>query len=284
MAYERVRLAGREFDAITEEEVAAHVADALRHGEGGRIVTPNVDIMRLADGTTALAAEVRGFLADATLVVADGMPLVWASKLAGNPLPERVAGASLIWTISQAVGANGGSVYLLGGEPAEPAEEEHTDDWLLMASAVGVTGPADVTDGSTRAAAALAAGCPGLVIAGCSAPPFGFDDHPDLYAHALSGVVEAKPDVCFVGLGFPRQERVISDLRGALPATWFLGCGAAINFVAGSHQRAPMWMQRSGLEWAHRLAQEPRRLASRYLRHDAPYAVKLLTSAALRRQ
>jgi N-acetylglucosaminyldiphosphoundecaprenol N-acetyl-beta-D-mannosaminyltransferase len=281
MAYERVRVAGREFDAITEEEVAAYVAGALRHGEGGRIVTPNVDIMRLADGTTALAAEVRGFLEDATLVVADGMPLVWASKLAGNPLPERVAGSSLLWTISHAVGEIGGSVYLFGGEPAPQPSTEEADDWLLMASAVGVAG---VTDGSTRAAAALAAGCPGLVIAGCSAPPFGFDAHPESYAQALGDVVEAKPDVCFVGLGFPRQERVISDLRGALPRTWFLGCGAAINFVAGSHQRAPVWMQRSGLEWAHRLAQEPRRLASRYLRHDAPYAVKLLTSAALRRQ
>jgi N-acetylglucosaminyldiphosphoundecaprenol N-acetyl-beta-D-mannosaminyltransferase len=108
MAYERVRVAGREFDAITEEEVAAYVIYALRKGEGGRIVTPNVDILRLADGTTALAAEVRGFIEDATLVVADGMPLVWASKLAGNPLPERVAGSSLIWTISLALGDIGG--------------------------------------------------------------------------------------------------------------------------------------------------------------------------------
>ncbi|NUT35538.1 MAG: WecB/TagA/CpsF family glycosyltransferase [Hamadaea sp.] len=283
-----MRLAGREFDAITEEEVAAHVVEALTRGEGGRIVTPNVDILRLADSDRPIAAEVRGFLEDATLVVADGMPLVWASKLAGNPLPERVAGSSLIWTISQTLGEVGRSIYLLGGAPADdeplpPAEDDDEDDWLLMASVVGVAAEPTAADGAQRAAAELAAACPGLVIAGCAAPPFGFDTDPDLYAETLRGVVDAAPDVCFVGLGFPRQERVISDLRDALPATWFLGCGAAINFVAGQQQRAPIWMQRSGLEWAHRLAQEPRRLASRYLRHDAPYAVRLLTSAALRR-
>jgi N-acetylglucosaminyldiphosphoundecaprenol N-acetyl-beta-D-mannosaminyltransferase len=280
---ERVRLAGREFDAITEEEVAAYVVEALSRGEGGRIVTPNVDILRLADSDRPIAAEVRSFLDDASLVVADGMPLVWASKLAGNPLPERVAGSSLIWTISQAIGNISGSVYLLGGAPvpSQPASVEDGDDWLLMASAVGVAGRA--ADGAHRAAAELAAACPGLVIAGCSAPPFGFDRDPDQYATVLEAVISARPDVCFVGLGFPRQERVITDLRDALPQTWFLGCGAAINFVAGEQQRAPIWMQRSGLEWAHRLAREPRRLASRYLRHDAPYAMRLLAGAALRR-
>ncbi|MEV6971613.1 WecB/TagA/CpsF family glycosyltransferase [Hamadaea sp. NPDC051192] len=282
MGNERVRLAGREFDAITEEEVAAHVVEALSRGEGGRIVTPNVDILRLADSDRPIAAEVRSFLDDATLVVADGMPLVWASKLAGNPLPERVAGSSLIWTISQAIGDIAGSVYLLGGAPVPSAiEPEEGDDWLLMASAVGVAGRS--ADGAHRAAAELAGACPGLIIAGCAAPPFGFDADPDQYAPVLDAVIAARPDVCFVGLGFPRQERVITDLRDALPSTWFLGCGAAINFIAGEQQRAPIWMQRSGLEWAHRLAQEPRRLASRYLRHDAPYAVRLLAGAALRR-
>jgi len=280
---ERVRLAGREFDAITEEEVATHVVEALSRGEGGRIVTPNVDILRLADSDRPVAAEVRSFLDDATLVVADGMPLVWASKLAGNPLPERVAGSSLIWTISQALGDIAGSVYLLGGAPssASSVASEEGDDWLLMAAAVGVAGRA--ADGAHRAAAELAAACPGLNIAGCLAPPFGFDTDPETYAPVLDAVIAARPDVCFVGLGFPRQERVITDLRDALPETWFLGCGAAINFIAGEQQRAPIWMQRSGLEWAHRLAQEPRRLASRYLRHDAPYAVRLLAGAALRR-
>ncbi|MBB5871596.1 N-acetylglucosaminyldiphosphoundecaprenol N-acetyl-beta-D-mannosaminyltransferase [Allocatelliglobosispora scoriae] len=279
MANERVTLRGREFDAMTEEEVAAYVVDALAKGEGGRIITPNVDILRLADSS----AEVGAFIDDATLVVADGMPLVWASRLAGNPLPERVAGSNLIWTISQALGEAGHSIYLLGGAPV-PTEADEDDDWLLMAAVVGVdAGKPEPVDGAALAAAELAAGCAGLRIAGYAAPPFGFDEDPDVYAETLTEIVEARPDFVFVGIGFPRQERVISDLRGVLPHAWFLGCGAAIGFVAGEQRRAPTWMQRSGLEWAHRLAQEPRRLASRYLRHDAPYAMKLLAGAALRR-
>ncbi|GAA1409300.1 hypothetical protein GCM10009662_46050 [Catellatospora coxensis] len=258
----KVHLAGTWFDAVTEEAVAERVIAALERGDGGRILTPNVDIMRLASGRGARAAEVRGFLEDATLVVADGMPLVWASKLSRTPLPERVTGSGLIWSLSAALGRAGRSVYLLGGTPPDE------------------TG----TDGAVKAASVLAAGCPGLRIAGQVAPPFGFDLDPDTCAQVYTEVIEAKPDFVFVGLGFPKQERVISDLRAELPFTWFIGCGAAIGFVAGELHRAPIWMQRSGLEWAHRLAQEPGRLAGRYLVHDLPYAARLLAGAALRRR
>ncbi len=252
-----MRIGGEWFDSVTEESVADRVLAALAAGRGGRIVTPNVDILRLAAGHGAAAAEARGFLADATLIVADGMPLVWASRLAGTPLPERVTGSGLIWTLSAALGTARKSVYILGGKPAP--------------------------DGSELAAAALAAACPGLEIAGHLAPPFGFDHDPSSYACVITEVVRARPDFVFVGLGFPKQERVISDLRAELARSWFLGCGAAVGFVAGQKRRAPFWMQRSGLEWAHRLAQEPGRLAGRYLAHDAPYAMKLLASAAARR-
>jgi N-acetylglucosaminyldiphosphoundecaprenol N-acetyl-beta-D-mannosaminyltransferase len=110
-------------------------------------------------------------------------------------------------------------------------------------------------------------------------PAYGFDRDPDAVAEVCRRVVEAKPDLVYVGLGFPKQERLISRLRADLPFTWFLGCGAAINFVAGDRVRAPRWMQRTGLEWVHRLAGEPGRLAGRYLRHDAPYAVRLLATS-----
>jgi N-acetylglucosaminyldiphosphoundecaprenol N-acetyl-beta-D-mannosaminyltransferase len=256
----RVRIGGEWFDAVTEEAVADRVVASLEEGHGGRIVTPNVDILRLANRHGRLAAEVRGFLADATLVVADGMPLVWASRLAGTPLPERVTGSGLIWTLSAALGRVRRSIYVLGGQPAP------------------------MYDGAQRAAATLAASCPGLQIAGHQAPEFGFERDPLAYPALLDEIVDAKPDFVFVGLGFPKQERVISDLRPRMPATWFLGCGAAVGFVAGEHKRAPFWMQRSGLEWAHRLAQEPGRLAGRYLAHDAPYAMRLLARAATQRR
>ena len=263
MVKARVVVDGIGIDPVTEADVAAAVCAALDRGEGGRIVTPNVDILRLASSAkrasrTGVSADpaVLGYLADAGLVVADGMPLVWASRLAGTPLPERVPGSSLIWSLSYHLGRAGRSVFLVGGTPQ---------------------------DGGRRAAAVLAAACPGLRVAGAISPGYGFERDPVSLAEVCASVVEAKPDLVFVGLGFPKQERLIDALRPALPLSWFLGCGAAISFVAGDSARAPLWMQRAGLEWAWRLAGDPGRLAGRYLRHDAPYALRLLASAVLSR-
>jgi hypothetical protein len=90
----------------------------------------------------------------------------------------------------------------------------------------------------------------------------------------------ADPDIVFCGLGFPKQERFIAACRERLPATWFLGCGAAVNFAAGYENRAPGWMQRTGLEWVHRLCSEPRRLIGRYA-GDLPFALRVLVVSAL---
>jgi N-acetylglucosaminyldiphosphoundecaprenol N-acetyl-beta-D-mannosaminyltransferase len=252
-AFDRVDLDGTGVDRITEGEVVDVVRDAIAAGRGGRIVTPNVDILRQAQVDPA----VRAYLDDADLVLADGMPLVWASRLSGSPLPERVAGSSLIWSLSGGLGRDGRSVFVVGGTPA-------TDD---------------TPDGAARAAARLADACPGLRIAGTLCPPHGFERDEAAYSTLVAAVRGAEPDLVFVGLGFPRQERVVARLRPGLPRTWFVGCGAAVNFVAGDVGRAPRWMQRSGLEWAHRLGTEPRRLAARYLRHDAPYALRLLAGS-----
>jgi N-acetylglucosaminyldiphosphoundecaprenol N-acetyl-beta-D-mannosaminyltransferase len=256
-AFDRVHLDGTGFDRITEGEVVSVVREALAAGRGGRIITPNIDILRRAQ----VKPRVRAYLEDADLVVADGMPLVWASKLSGTPLPERVAGSSLIWSLSEGLGHDGRSIFVIGGVPAAEG----------------------VPDGAIRAAGRLAAACPGLRIAGTLCPEPGFEKDESAYAEFCATVADAQPDLVFVGLGFPKQEKVITRLRAGLPQAWLIGCGAAVNFVAGDIDRAPRWMQRTGLEWAHRLGTEPRRLASRYLKHDAPYAVKLLAGAAARR-
>lgn len=248
-----VYLGGLRFAALTEGEVVHRVRAALARGIGGRIATPNIDILRQA----GLDPSVRADLETADLLVADGAPLVWAARLAGTPLPERVTGAGLIWSLSYGLALDGASVYLLGGDPD--------------------------TDGAVRAADNLLGQFPGLRVAGCESPDFGFERDPRSLQRVMQRVVDAEPDLVYVGLGFPKQERLIEQLRPVLPTSWFLGCGAAINFVAGDCERAPVWMQRSGLEWAHRLAKEPRRLARRYLREDAPYAVRLLATSAMRR-
>ncbi|WP_328465178.1 WecB/TagA/CpsF family glycosyltransferase [Actinoplanes sp. NBC_00393] len=258
-AFDRVHLDGTGIDRITEDEVVAVVRDALASGRGGRIITPNVDILRRAAADPA----VRRHLDDADLIVADGMPLVWASRLGGAPLPERVAGSSLIWSLSQGLGRDHRSIFVVGGTPVDRA--------------------ADQVDGAARAADRLVEACPGLRIAGTLSPAFGFENDERAYAEFCATIIAAQPDLVFVGLGFPKQELVIERLRPHLPATWFVGCGAAVNFVTGDVHRAPRWMQRTGLEWAHRLGTEPRRLAGRYLRHDAPYALRLLARAPRRR-
>jgi N-acetylglucosaminyldiphosphoundecaprenol N-acetyl-beta-D-mannosaminyltransferase len=116
---------------------------------------------------------------------------------------------------------------------------------------------------------------------GTDSPPFGFERTEAGMAEVVDKVTAAAPDLVFVGLGFPKQERVISRLREVMPATWYLGCGAGIPMAAGEFSRAPAAMQKAGAEWLHRLALEPKRLARRYLLEDAPFAVRLLGQAAI---
>lgn len=248
----RPRLAGLDFDPLSEKQVVGQIIEGLAEGRGGRIVTANIDVChRVSKDQTAY-----DLVREASMVVADGMPVVWAARLSGHPLPERVTGSSLIYVVSAAAARHGRSVYLLGGEP-------------------GV---------AERAATELARRFPGLRVAGTDAPPAGFETRPGELAAARSRVTAARPDVVFVGLGFPKQERVIAQIVPGLPGTWFIGCGAAIPFAAGALPRAPRWMQQAGLEWAHRLVTEPRRLFRRYLVDDLPFAVRLLVSSAAARR
>ncbi|MGY1727510.1 WecB/TagA/CpsF family glycosyltransferase [Geodermatophilus sp. SYSU D01062] len=239
---------GTDIAALTEDAVVRRVLDGWADGEGGWIVTVNVDILRLA----ARDAEMARLVSGATLAVADGMPLVWASRLAGDPLPARVTGASLVDTLAEAAARAGRSVYLLGGDPGVPE----------------------------AAAAALAERHPGTEVVGTDSPPYGFDRSEEQVAAVVDRVVAAQPDLVLVGLGFPKQERLIARLRPLLPAAWLLGCGAGIPFAAGQYRRAPGVLQRIGAEWVHRLALEPRRLARRYLVEDLPFALDLLSRAA----
>lgn len=248
---QRVRVGGLVLDPVTEAETVERVMAALAAGDGGWIATPNVDFLRRASRDEELAALVRS----ADVSVADGAPVVWSSRLLGTPLPARVTGADLLWSLSAAAAQQGRSVYLFGGEPGIPE----------------------------RAAAALQEAYPGLVVAGTCSPPLGFEHDPVEMGRCRDLLLEAAPDLVFVGLGFPKQEHVISRLAPLLPAAWWLGCGAAIPFAAGAIERAPRWMGRVGLEWLFRLLSEPRRLFRRYVVEDLPFAAVLLLGALLTR-
>ncbi|MEU0480882.1 WecB/TagA/CpsF family glycosyltransferase [Streptosporangium sp. NPDC006013] len=245
--FTRVRVGAVDVMAVSEAELLDHVAAEWRRGRGGAIVTANVDIVRAATRDPGLA----DLVARSEIVVADGMPVVWAAGLAGPALPCRITGASLVHSLAGRAARENRSVYLLGGEPGVPE----------------------------AAARALAGHCPGLRVAGTCSPPFGFDSSPEGVREVVAEVVAAAPDLVLAGLGFPKQERIIAALRTELPDAWYLGCGAGIPMAAGRFRRAPGPVQRVGAEWLYRLALEPRRLARRYLRDDAPFAVALLLGA-----
>lgn len=247
-----VTVGGAPLHAITEQECIDHILHELDAGRGGWVATHNLDHLRRLQSDPAFAS----MCATAALRVADGMPLVWASRLAGQPLPERVAGSSLIHTLTAAAAAANRSVYFLGGNP-----------------------------GTAKAAAAtLRQRYPRLHVAGAACPPVGFDRNSHQMDAVIRAMTTAQPDIVYVALGSPKQELLIARVSSSLPRSWFLGVGISFSFVSGDVRRAPLWMQRNGLEWLHRLIQEPSRLAGRYLIQGLPFAAGLLVQSALDRR
>lgn len=246
-----VELFGLDVHQITERTCVERVLWLLEQGEGGWVVTPNLDILRL----TAQEPELNALVSRADLRVADGMPLIWASRILGTPFPERVSGSNLIFSLTEGAAHRNRSVFLLGGMPG-----------------VG-----------ERAAGVLKERFPGLKVAGVHCPPFGFEADPTHMAALEKAVGESGADIVYVALGFPKGEKLTQRIRHLLPKAWWVGVGISLSFVTGDVARAPAWMQRGGLEWFHRLSQEPQRLASRYLVHDLPFAGQLFFHALRRR-
>lgn len=237
--------------AVDEGRFVELVIEESEAGRGGWAVTPNVDIMRL----THQNEDLLQLVGSADALVADGMPLVWASRLQGQPLPGRVCGSDLISSLPKAAAAAGLPIFLLGGGGNTA---ERTADILVDRN-------------------------PGLRVVGTYAPPRGFEDRPEEYQRMIARIRRAAPAIVFVALGFPKAELLIQRIRHTQPDAWWIGVGAAFDFVSGEIKRAPPWMQRIGAEWLHRCLQDPRRLARRYFLHDIPF-VSILFGRALRRR
>jgi N-acetylglucosaminyldiphosphoundecaprenol N-acetyl-beta-D-mannosaminyltransferase len=242
----RISLLGMEVDRLDEREAVETILDASGEDRGGVVMTPNLEHL----SEYRASPEVREAFDDAEIVVADGMPLIWASRLQRTPLPERVAGSDLIWSLSEAAADRGRSVFLLGGNPGA----------------------------AERAADVLQERAPGLEVAGVACPRVGDGDESELEA-AAADLARAQPDLVYIGLPFRKQLHAVPRLRAAAPRSWFLGLGASLSFVAGDVARAPVWMRRSGLEWTWRLSQEPARLWRRYLVEALPCAAVLFAGA-----
>lgn len=245
----RVEVDHLPFSRQSQGEVVDSVFHALGAGLGGRIVTPNIDILQVV----RRKPELRELVRTADILVADGMPIVWASKLLRTPLPERVSGADLVWSLADRAASEGRSLYLLGGRPgiAQRAGQTFTDRH------------------------------PDLRIVGYDSPDFGFEHSPSQMRDVIDKLRAAQPDLVYLALGFPKQDVVAAQLAQYLPRTWFLGCGGALDMAAGAVDRANPTVQKLGGEWIHRLLKEPRRLARRYLLNDAPYAAGLLTRSTI---
>lgn len=225
-----IAILGVPFDNVTTQEAITLISQMIASRRPHYFVTANVDFLVQARADV----ELRRILCDAHLVLCDGTPLVWASRLLGNPLPERVAGSDLVPLLVRIAAEKNLRIFFLGGAP-ESVE---------------------------GAIANLKAQHPHLAVTGYS-PPFGQlleMDHDEIKRR----IAEAKPDMLFVSFGCPKQEKWISMHYQSLGVPVAAGVGGTIDFLAGQLKRAPRWMQRTGTEWIFRLCQEPRRLFRRY--------------------
>ncbi len=226
------------------DEMSRSIAD------GGREYACTCPVFTLMQGRAR--ADVRAALSGARWVVPDGVPVVWALRLLGSTGAGRVYGPDLLGRLVRAGVERGWSHFFIGGEEGVAQE----------------------------LATVLVQRHPTLRVAGWHCPPFrewGPEDERAMIARINS----ADPTVVWVGLGSPKQDLWMARFRPELRAPLLVGVGAAFNFLTGRSVQAPRWMQRSGLEWLHRLAHEPRRLWRRYLFYN-PFFVWLIAGQILR--
>ncbi len=251
----RVRFGRLWVDALAFDQAIDAVRDLVARGAGGAIFTPNVDHVVMADEHAGLRRAYRR----ADLAFADGMPLVWTSRMLGMRIPEKLSGSDMILPIVELAAKENWGVYLLGGMPGEPGAAELAANRLTARFGVRIVGvdPAFVSmDGS------------------------GADD-----AAILARVKAARPDIVFVALGAPKQELWISRSLDEIQPAVAIGCGASLDFISGQLSRAPRWISNAGFEWAYRLAQDPARLWKRYLIRGPRFlGILLRTSRMLRVQ
>ncbi len=220
----RVEILGVPVDAVTEEEALRRVEDFLRHpleGATRLVFTPNPELVRSAhrDG------EMREALCSGDLNIPDGAGLVWAARILGLPLRERVTGVDLMHRLLDLASREGFSVYFLGTRPEVVA----------------------------RAAGRARQLFPGLKVAGFHHGYFS----PQAEEEVVGMVREKRPDLLFLGLGFPREQKFLYRHREELGARVAVSVGGSLDVLAGVKSRAPGFMRRLGLEWMYRLIREP---------------------------
>jgi N-acetylglucosaminyldiphosphoundecaprenol N-acetyl-beta-D-mannosaminyltransferase len=228
----KVKIGKVYIDNVTLNESVDVIDNMVEQNVKTFVVTPNVDhIVKLESDRDFLRVY-----QEAGLVLADGNPLVWASHLMGNPLKERVTGSDLFPALCEKASKTKRTVFFLGG----------------------LDGVAE------KAADNLKEKFPGLEVVGTYCPPFGFDKSKEENDRIVAMINEVRPDILFVGVGAPKQEKWIYNNIKELNINVAIGIGASFDFEAGTIKRASKAYQNAGLEWFWRFSQEPKRLFKRY--------------------
>lgn len=232
----RMKFMNIEIDNVTMEEALMRIDYLIKIKKNAYVVTPNVDhIVQIETNS-----ELRQVYNDANLILTDGKPLIWLSKLYGNTIKEKISGSDLFPKLCKMAELKGYSLYFLGAAP-------------------GV---------AIKAAENLKVKFPKLKIVGTYSPSMGFENNRNEIDKIVSDINKAQPDILIVALGCPKQELFIYRYREALNVPISLGLGATLDFVAGNIKRSPKWMSNIGLEWLYRTAQDPKRLIKRYFIND----------------
>ena len=232
----RIKFLNTEVDNITMNEAVQKIEQLILNKKPSYVVTPNIDhIVKLESDK-----EFQEVYKEADLILTDGMPLIWISKLKKNPIKEKVSGSDLFPEVCKLAANKGYKVFLLG-------------------AAEGV---------AAKAAENLKLKYKGLNIVGTYSPSYGFEKNEYEIQQIIKMIKEVKPDILAVGLGAPKQEKFLYKYRNQLNVPVALAIGASIDFEAGNVNRAPKWMQHIGLEWFYRLCKEPKRMFKRYFVDD----------------
>ena len=248
----RLNILGVEFDNVTRAHALAWMERAIDERLPPRMIcTPNADHLLLIRKDV----EFRHVLRNADLVVADGMGIVYASRILGRPLSENVGGRLLLPDFARRAATKGYVLFLLGGHDQAQA---------------------------TAAAERLRRDCPGLSVRAW-APPFREQFTEADTQQMLDVIAESRADALFVGLGTPKQECWIAQNLHRLNASVVVGVGAAVDILSGRVSESPAWMTRVGLEWLFKMWQEPRRMWRRYLLGIPHFLVLVLVEAMTRR-
>ena len=239
----RVNVLGVGISVLNQPTALAAIAEAIRARRKGYICVTGVHGVMEAQSDEAF----RNILNGAFLCTPDGMPMVWMGKIHGHPEMRRVYGPDLMLEVCA-------------------WSETYSCRHFFFGGAEGI---------AEKLAESLKARFPKMEISGTFTPPFRPLNAEEERRFAET-IRAAKPDILWVGLSTPKQEKFMAEFLPKLDLTLMIGVGAAFDFHSGRVKQAPRWMQRSGLEWFYRLCQEPRRLAKRYLKNNPVFALKIL--------